>query len=186
VLVDATLGRRGTRERCWRPIRASRSSAGHGPGRDRGIPAAAEPLRRQGHARARALRRDGRDSGGHRPAAGAGVLFDLGVLCRSSTTRPAASPTRMTRRWTCAWTAPRAHRGAGREHYPGRAAGRCAARVRRGAVRGRIARALGARTRSRTLSHRQLTDVIRASIPAPARRTGGNPAKRTFQALRIE
>ena len=27
---------------------------------------------------------------------------------------------------------------------------------------------------------------IRDSIPAPARRTGGNPAKRTFQALRIE
>jgi len=27
---------------------------------------------------------------------------------------------------------------------------------------------------------------VRDSIPAPARRTGGNPAKRTFQALRIE
>ena len=27
---------------------------------------------------------------------------------------------------------------------------------------------------------------MRASIPAAARRTGGNPAKRTFQALRIE
>ena len=35
-------------------------------------------------------------------------------------------------------------------------------------------------------SSSQLVDVIRASIPAPARRTGGNPAKRTFQALRIE
>jgi 16S rRNA (cytosine1402-N4)-methyltransferase len=32
----------------------------------------------------------------------------------------------------------------------------------------------------------RLVDIIRASIPAPARRTGGNPAKRTFQALRIE
>jgi len=32
----------------------------------------------------------------------------------------------------------------------------------------------------------RLVDVIRASIPAAARRTGGNPAKRTFQALRIE
>ncbi len=32
----------------------------------------------------------------------------------------------------------------------------------------------------------QLVDVVRACIPAPARRTGGNPAKRTFQALRIE
>lgn len=30
-----------------------------------------------------------------------------------------------------------------------------------------------------------LVDVVRASIPAAARREGGNPAKRTFQALRI-
>ena len=32
----------------------------------------------------------------------------------------------------------------------------------------------------------QLAELVKASIPAPARRTGGNPAKRTFQALRIE
>jgi len=32
----------------------------------------------------------------------------------------------------------------------------------------------------------RLVDIVRESIPAPARRTGGNPAKRTFQALRIE
>lgn len=32
----------------------------------------------------------------------------------------------------------------------------------------------------------RLVDLIRNAIPAPARRTGGNPAKRTFQALRIE
>jgi 16S rRNA (cytosine1402-N4)-methyltransferase len=32
----------------------------------------------------------------------------------------------------------------------------------------------------------RLVELIRAAIPAPARRTGGNPAKRTFQALRIE
>lgn len=31
----------------------------------------------------------------------------------------------------------------------------------------------------------QLADLIRESIPAPARRTGGHPAKRVFQALRI-
>ncbi|MDO4791702.1 MAG: 16S rRNA (cytosine(1402)-N(4))-methyltransferase RsmH [Buchananella hordeovulneris] len=31
----------------------------------------------------------------------------------------------------------------------------------------------------------QLADLVRQCIPAPARRTGGNPAKRTFQALRI-
>jgi 16S rRNA (cytosine1402-N4)-methyltransferase len=32
----------------------------------------------------------------------------------------------------------------------------------------------------------RLVELIRESIPAAARRTGGNPAKRTFQALRIE
>ena len=32
----------------------------------------------------------------------------------------------------------------------------------------------------------RLVEIVRASVPAPARRTGGNPAKRTFQALRIE
>ena len=32
----------------------------------------------------------------------------------------------------------------------------------------------------------RLVALIRDTIPAPARRTGGNPAKRTFQALRIE
>jgi len=32
----------------------------------------------------------------------------------------------------------------------------------------------------------RLVELVRGAIPAPARRTGGNPAKRTFQALRIE
>ncbi|WP_099332265.1 16S rRNA (cytosine(1402)-N(4))-methyltransferase RsmH [Actinomyces minihominis] len=31
----------------------------------------------------------------------------------------------------------------------------------------------------------QLVEIIRSAIPAAARRTGGNPAKRTFQAIRI-
>jgi 16S rRNA (cytosine1402-N4)-methyltransferase len=51
----------------------------------------------------------------------------------------------------------------------------------------RIARALvRERDREPLTSTGRLTDIIKASIPAPARRTGGNPAKRTFQALRIE
>jgi 16S rRNA (cytosine1402-N4)-methyltransferase len=32
----------------------------------------------------------------------------------------------------------------------------------------------------------RLVELLRGAIPAPARRTGGHPAKRTFQALRIE
>jgi 16S rRNA (cytosine1402-N4)-methyltransferase len=35
-------------------------------------------------------------------------------------------------------------------------------------------------------STKRLADIVRDAIPAATRRTGGNPAKRTFQALRIE
>ncbi len=35
-------------------------------------------------------------------------------------------------------------------------------------------------------STKRLADLVRQAIPAATRRTGGNPAKRTFQALRIE
>jgi len=51
----------------------------------------------------------------------------------------------------------------------------------------RIADAIAAeRAREPIASTLRLAEIIRNSIPAPARRTGGNPAKRTFQALRIE
>jgi len=43
-----------------------------------------------------------------------------------------------------------------------------------------------AREKSYLNSTAELADLVKSSIPAPARRTGGNPAKRTFQALRIE
>jgi 16S rRNA (cytosine1402-N4)-methyltransferase len=42
------------------------------------------------------------------------------------------------------------------------------------------------RSKSPLTSTMRLSEIVRDSIPAPARRSGGNPAKRTFQALRIE
>jgi 16S rRNA (cytosine1402-N4)-methyltransferase len=48
----------------------------------------------------------------------------------------------------------------------------------------RIARAIVAARPILTTT--ELADVVRDAIPAPARRRGGHPAKRTFQALRIE
>jgi 16S rRNA (cytosine1402-N4)-methyltransferase len=42
------------------------------------------------------------------------------------------------------------------------------------------------RGKARITSSALLAELVRDSIPAPARRTGGHPAKRTFQALRIE
>ncbi|MFV0254405.1 MAG: 16S rRNA (cytosine(1402)-N(4))-methyltransferase RsmH [Beutenbergiaceae bacterium] len=50
----------------------------------------------------------------------------------------------------------------------------------------RIASAIVARRPDDPLERTsQLADLVRAAIPAAARRRGGNPAKRTFQALRI-
>ncbi|NIZ92934.1 16S rRNA (cytosine(1402)-N(4))-methyltransferase RsmH [Kineococcus rubinsiae] len=51
----------------------------------------------------------------------------------------------------------------------------------------RIASAvLREREREPFTSSARLVDLVRANVPAATRRTGGNPAKRTFQALRIE
>ncbi len=49
---------------------------------------------------------------------------------------------------------------------------------------GRVARAIVAARPVSTTG--QLAEVVRDAIPAPARRRGGHPAKRTFQAIRIE
>jgi 16S rRNA (cytosine1402-N4)-methyltransferase len=51
----------------------------------------------------------------------------------------------------------------------------------------RIARAIVAQRAKRPLERTgELVSIVRANIPAATRKTGGNPAKRTFQALRIE
>jgi 16S rRNA (cytosine1402-N4)-methyltransferase len=42
------------------------------------------------------------------------------------------------------------------------------------------------RARAPITSTQRLSTIVRNAIPAATRRTGGNPAKRTFQALRIE
>lgn len=43
-----------------------------------------------------------------------------------------------------------------------------------------------ARQKNELRNTTDLAELVKRSIPAPARRVGGNPAKRTFQALRIE
>jgi 16S rRNA (cytosine1402-N4)-methyltransferase len=52
-----------------------------------------------------------------------------------------------------------------------------------GRFAGRIAKAIVAARPLTTTG--ELADVVKNAIPAPARRTGGHPAKRVFQALRI-
>ena len=60
--------------------------------------------------------------------------------------------------------------------------------VRRGAVRRAASPTASSASASREPFTRsaRLVDLVRDAIPAATRRTGGNPAKRTFQALRIE
>jgi 16S rRNA (cytosine1402-N4)-methyltransferase len=51
----------------------------------------------------------------------------------------------------------------------------------------RVARSIVRRRESRPWERTgELADAVRDAIPAATRRTGGNPSKRTFQALRIE
>jgi 16S rRNA (cytosine1402-N4)-methyltransferase len=51
----------------------------------------------------------------------------------------------------------------------------------------RIAEAVAReRARAPITSTQRLSEIVKEAIPAATRRTGGNPAKRTFQALRIE
>ncbi len=52
---------------------------------------------------------------------------------------------------------------------------------------GRIAQSIAReRAKAAITSTKHLADIVRSAIPAATRRSGGNPAKRTFQALRIE
>jgi 16S rRNA (cytosine1402-N4)-methyltransferase len=51
----------------------------------------------------------------------------------------------------------------------------------------RVAQAIDRRrAQGRITSSAELAELVRTAIPAATRRTGGHPAKRTFQALRIE
>ena len=109
---------------------------------------------------------------------------------RCSWTRPSAgSPTRRTRRWTCGWTVGRARPPADVVNsYPADEL----ARVLRDYGEERFARRIAAGDRrgrarpSRSPRRRGWPSWSATRSRPPTRRTGGNPAKRTFQALRIE
>ena len=117
-----------------------------------------------------------------------GVLFDLGVssLQLDEATRGFAyaqdAPLDMRMDQTQGITAADIVNG-----YDGRAIARVLKEYGDERFASRIADAIvRERTRSPFTSTARLAELVRDSIPAATRRTGGHPAKRTFQALRIE
>ena len=104
---------------------------------------------------------------------------------RSSTAASAASPTATTVRSTCAWTRPsRGRRPTSSTATTSTSWRRVIRRYGDERFAARIARAIVAARPIETTA--ELAAVVTAAIPAAARRTGGHPAKRTFQAIRIE
>ena len=107
----------------------------------------------------------------------------------SSTCASAASPTPRTPRSTCGWTTPTGPTAADvLNDYPVAELARVLRALRRGEVRppDRARPSSASARRSRSPRSARLVELLHDAIPAPARRTGGHPAKRTFQALRIE
>ena len=94
----------------------------------------------------------------------------------------------MTPTSTCGWT-----RTAGRRRrtcstpIPCRSwRGCCASTARSGSPPGSPRRSPGRRAQRPLRRSAELVELLYEAVPAASRRTGGHPAKRTFQALRIE
>ena len=151
-----------------------------------------ERFRRATGVRARLLHgefsADARAAGGERRA-GRRRSCSTSASRRCSSTAPsAASRTRSTRRSTCAWI--RARRYSARElvnETDERELADIFKRYGEERYAKQIARAIVRRRKQEPFERTgELVDVIKAAIPAPARFGEGHPAKRVFQALRIE
>ena len=190
-MVDSTLGMGGHTEGVLqafphvRVVGIDRDTAG---ARARGP--AARAVRRPVHRRARGLRRDQRRArrGSASPQV-QGVLMDLGVSSLQLDERERGfsyaqdAPLDMRMDATTGQTAADVL-----NTYDERELARILREYGEERFAPRIARAIVAPARHGAAgAHRaSSSSIVRANIPAATRKTGGNPAKRTFQALRIE
>ena len=188
TVVDATLGGGGHSASLLRSPRRHRHPR-HRPGRPRHSSAAEARLAEFGRPGAhepspvRPIRR-----GARRPRRGRDqrcAVRPRRVVAPTRPRRSRASRTATTARSTCAWTPtspgrrPTSSTATPNANWPASSVATATS-----ASPARIARAIVA---ARPLqSTTELAEVITAAIPAAARRTGGHPAKRTFQAIRIE
>ena len=195
----SSAGRRPGR-RHPRPRRAHRGGAAALPGgargrhrprraRPRAQPRAARAVRRAGHPRARGLRRDRRRA--RRASASPRRRRALRPRRLLDAARPPRARVRL-RRGRAARHADERHRrpdrGRRAQQYPVEELARILTLVRRGEVRppDRRRRSCGSARRSRSPARRGSSSCSATRSRRPPRRTGGHPAKRTFQALRIE
>ena len=107
---------------------------------------------------------------------------------RSSMTPSAVSPTPTRPRWTCGWTAPRTAPPptSSTATRPPNSPGCFVTTVKSASPAGSPTRWSASAPARRSPPPQRLSAIVKDAIPAATRRTGGNPAKRTFQALRIE
>ena len=190
VLVDGTLGLGGHTEAVLTRLPAGpRDRRRPRPARPRRSRRAARAVRRAGHrSSTRCTTRSPRCSPSSAcPGSTACCSTSASPRC-SSTSASAASPTPRTRRSTCGWTARTLTAADVLNTYPRGRAGPDPAGVRRGAVRppDRPADRRASASASRSRTSGRLVELLYDAIPPAPAATGGHPAKRTFQALRIE
>ena len=187
VVLDATLGGGGHAERLLDSYGRLRIL---GLDRDELALAAARqrlgPLRRSADGPSLSIRPPGRRHGSilsRQPLRG--TVRSRRQLAATRSRPSAASRTGTTPPSTCAWTArrrgpPPTSSTATRSSNSPACCSSTATSASPAASPGRSWR------RARSRRRRELAAIVVAAIPAPARRTGGHPAKRTFQAIRIE
>ncbi len=116
-----------------------------------------------------------------------GILLDLGVSSYQLDNEEEVFPIGMILLWTCEWTEGRPYAGDIVNGYEERELYRIIRDYGEDKFAKNIAKHIvAARAQAPIQTTGELTEIIRGAIPMKVQATGGHPAKRTFQAIRIE